>query len=62
MVQSETFLPDEDEIDAALAEAADQPLDALLSIEEFVEKLGGIDRAKQALDALSDLDDLPNAA
>ena len=42
--------------------SVNQPLDELLSIEEFVEKLGGFDRAKRALDALTDLSEKPHAA
>ena len=53
--QSESHLPDEGLIDAALAQVVNQPLDALLRIEEFVEKLGGVDRARQALEAVNEL-------
>lgn len=55
MFQSESHLPDEELIDAALAEAVNQPLDALLRIEEFVDKLGSVDRAGQALEAVNEL-------
>jgi hypothetical protein len=55
MFQSESHLPDEELIDAALADAVNQPLDALLCIEEFVEKLGGVDRTRQALEAVNEL-------
>lgn len=62
MFQSEKDLPDETQIDAELAAAVNQPLDALLAIQEFVEKVGGVDRARRALAAVSDLEQLPRAA
>ena len=62
MIQREISVPDADRIDAALADAVKQPVSSLLAIQEFVDKLGGFDRAKRALDALGEPDELRKAA
>lgn len=42
------------ELDAALESALDVPLEHLLAMDDFIEKLGGIEQARRALSELDE--------
>lgn len=50
------------EIDDLLEQILTVPDDQLLALHEFIEKLGGVEQAQEAIEALQELRDIPRAA